>query len=100
MQTNGIGPLVRQFVHERNATRAAARRAEAGGTPAAPAAPEVKWETDTASVSAAALARFAAWQARHAPAAAPQAPAAGGGEAPGSTGSQPTDVPQATLLPE
>ena len=52
--SNGIGPLVRQYVHERNAAR------KAGDT--APASQP----TDTVELSTAALARFEAWKAKHA----------------------------------
>jgi hypothetical protein len=52
--SNGIGPLVRQYVHERNAARKAGE--------AAPASQPI----DTVELSAAALARFEAWKAKHA----------------------------------
>jgi hypothetical protein len=52
--SNGIGPLVRQYVHERNAARKA-------GDAAAPSS------GDTVELSAAALARFEAWKAKQLP---------------------------------
>lgn len=58
--SNGIGPLVRQYVHERNAARKAGEAA--GSTAPTPAvAPSV----DTVELSASALARFEAWKAKH-----------------------------------
>ena len=57
--SNGIGPLVRQFVHERNAARKAGDAAPTTTTPSAPPS------SDTVQFSAAALARFEAWKAKH-----------------------------------
>jgi hypothetical protein len=64
--SNGIGALVRQYVHERNA----ARKAE-DATPTTAPVPS----SDTVELSAAAMARFEVWKARHlAPAADPVTP--------------------------
>ena len=54
--SNGIGALVRQYVHERNAAR------KAGD--AAPTPTPVP-SGDTVELSAAAMARFEVWKARH-----------------------------------
>ena len=57
--SNGIGPLVRAYVHERNAARkgeGASAPTETGAQPAS---------ADTAEFSAGALARFEAWKAKH-----------------------------------
>lgn len=81
---NGIGPLVRQWVHERNDARRATRTGEgAAPAPEAPAPTTGTEETaasdataatttsvktssvDTASFTPEALARFEAWKARH-----------------------------------
>ncbi|MEK7315533.1 MAG: hypothetical protein AAB011_05085 [Candidatus Eisenbacteria bacterium] len=84
MATNGIGPLVRQWVHERNDARRATRSGE-GATPApeAPAPTVVSDDAvaatattdtatatkpvtvDTATFTPEALARFEAWKTRH-----------------------------------
>jgi hypothetical protein len=58
--SNGIGPLVRQYVHERNAARKAGEAA-AITAPTPAVAPSV----DTVELSASALARFEAWKAKH-----------------------------------
>jgi hypothetical protein len=58
--SNGIGPLVRQYVHERNAARKAGEAA-ASTAPTPAVAPSV----DTVELSASALARFEAWKAKH-----------------------------------
>ena len=55
--SNGIGPLVSQYVHERNAARKAGDGAAVTGPAAGP--------VDTVELSAAALARFEAWKAKH-----------------------------------
>ena len=57
MQGNGIGPLVSQFVHERNALRKAAAEASPEGVKPHPRA-------DSAEFSESALARFEAWKAK------------------------------------
>jgi len=54
--SNGIGALVRQYVHERNAARKAGE-----GTPTPAPVPS----GDTVELSAAAMARFEVWKARH-----------------------------------
>ncbi len=58
--SNGIGPLVRQYVHERNA----ARKAGEAAASTAPT-PAVAPSADTVELSASALARFEAWKAKH-----------------------------------
>jgi hypothetical protein len=65
MSVNGIGPLVRQFVHERNAARQAARSGEPAPVTAPPQPGTPAELQDSADLSEAALARFAAWKARH-----------------------------------
>jgi hypothetical protein len=55
---NGIGPMVREYVHERNAARKAR---DAAATTAPP--PRTR---DTVELSAEAMARFRVWQAKHA----------------------------------
>ena len=55
--SNGIGALVRQYVHARNAARKAG-----DATPTTAPVPS----GDTVELSAAAMARFEIWKARHA----------------------------------
>lgn len=67
MTSNGIGPMVRQFVHERNA----ARKAGPQDTATAPAETNTIPGTpsgDSVLISDAAMARFEAWKAKHTPA--------------------------------
>ncbi len=67
MAINGIGRLVSQYVHERNAARAAARTTAESGEAGSPASPVPAPATDTAEFSADALARFEAWKAKREP---------------------------------
>jgi hypothetical protein len=60
MAMNGIGPLVSQWVHERNA----ARHAAPAKSDAAVVEPTVT-TPDTVEFSPAALARFETWKAKH-----------------------------------
>jgi hypothetical protein len=80
--SNGIGPLVRQYVHERNAARKA-------GDAAAPSS------GDTVELSAAALARFEAWKAKHATSVAEPDPVPPGTEPP-ATEPPGTELPPTT----
>ena len=64
MQGNGIGPLVSQFVHERNALRAAGRGREEAAEAIPRKAVKPHANADTIEFSASALARFEALKAR------------------------------------
>lgn len=64
MSSNGIGPLVSQFVHERNALRKASLVSEEGTTDATKTTVKAHPHGDTVEFSDSALARFEALKAR------------------------------------
>ena len=64
MQGNGIGPLVSQLVHERNALRTESREKKGEPTVASKKAIKPHPHGDTVELSDAAMARFEALKAR------------------------------------
>jgi hypothetical protein len=66
MAMNGIGPLVSQWVHDRNDARRAERTGETATPPVEAPAPTTMTSTaDSATFTPEALARFETWKTRH-----------------------------------